>query len=69
VATPTTPPPPPVVETITNGGDDTSYRIPINVPVLFNGVEYTNVFATTNSVITFGQPDNTFHTYPSTPSI
>ena len=66
---PTEPAPPVVVETVTPGVDDTSYRIPITVPVLFNGVEYTDIYATTNSVITFGQPDNTFHTYPSTPSI
>ena len=64
-----TTPPPVVVETVTPGGDDSSYRIPITVPVLFNGVSYNDVFATTNSVITFGRPDGTFHTYPSTPSI
>jgi hypothetical protein len=27
------------------------------------------VYATTNSVITFGQPDGTYWTYPNTPSI
>jgi hypothetical protein len=62
-------PPPVVTETITGGGDDTSYRIPLETTVMFNGVEYTDVYATTNSVITFGQPDGTFHTYPNTPSI
>jgi hypothetical protein len=60
---------PQVIETVTPGGDDSSYQIPITVPVIFNGVTYTNIYATTNSVITFGQPDGTFHTYPSTPSI
>jgi hypothetical protein len=61
--------PPQIIETVTPGGDDNSYRIPITVPVVFNGVTYTNIFATTNSVITFGNPDGTFHTYPNTPSI
>jgi hypothetical protein len=68
--TPTpTPTSPPVVETVTPGGDDSSYQIPITVPVLFNGVSYTNIYATTNSVITFGQPDGTYWAYPNTPSI
>lgn len=58
-----------VTETVTPGGDDSSYRIPIEVPVIFDGVEYTNIYATTNSVITFGQPDGTFHDYPMTPSV
>jgi hypothetical protein len=64
-----TTPPPVVVETVTPAGDDNSYRIPITVPVLYNGVSYTNIYATTNSVITFGQPDNTYWAYPNTPSI
>jgi len=60
----------PTVHTMdTCGGDDTSYQIPIATNIVFDGVTYENVYATTNSVITFGQPDGTFHTYPSTPSI
>ena len=35
----------------------------------FDGVQYDSVYATTNSVITFGRPDGTYWTYPSTPSI
>ena len=35
----------------------------------FDGVVYNNIYATTNSVITFGRPDGTYWTYPSTPSI
>ena len=62
-------PAPVVVETVTPGGDDSSYRIPITVPVLFNGVEYTNIYATTNSVIAFGREDGTYWDYPNTPSI
>lgn len=51
------------------GGDDVSYRIPIATTINFDGVQYESVFATTNSVITFGQPDNTYWNYPMTPSI
>ena len=60
----------PTVHTMdTCSGDDISYQIPIATTVTFDGVQYSNIYATTNSVITFGQPDGTFHTYPSTPSI
>ena len=61
---------PPVVTTIvTPGGDDVSYHIPLTVSVVYDGVTYENVYATTNSVITFGRPDGTYWTYPTTPSI
>lgn len=60
----------PTVHTMdTCGGDDTSYQIPIATTITFDGVQYSNVYATTNSVITFGQPDNTYWAYPNTPSI
>lgn len=62
-------PAPVVEETVTGGGDDVSYRIPLTTTVIYDGVEFSDVFATTNSVITFGNPDNTYWTYPSTPSI
>ena len=59
-----------VIRTIeTCGGDDTSYRVPLTVSVSFDGRQYDSVYATTNSVITFGAPDNTYWTYPGTPSI
>ena len=60
---------PVVVEINTCGGDDTSYQVPLSVDVTFDGVTYSSVYATTNSVITFGAPDGTYWTYPSTPSI
>jgi hypothetical protein len=64
------PEPAPVVTTIvTNGGDDVSYHIPLAVSVVYDGVTYENVYATTNSVITFGRPDGTYWTYPTTPSV
>ena len=53
----------------TPGGDDTSYEVPLTTTVTFDGVIYDKVYATTNSVITFGNPDNTFWDYPVTPSI
>jgi len=53
----------------TCGGDDLSYRIPISGSVIFGGVTYANVYATTNSVVSFGAPDPTFITFPDTPSI
>jgi hypothetical protein len=62
--------PVPTVNTMdTCGGDDVSYQIPIATTITFDGVQYSNVYATTNSVITFGQPDNTYWNYPQTPSI
>ena len=58
-----------VNELVTPGGDDVSYRIPLEVPIIFDDVSFIDVYATTNSVITFGQPDGTFHDYPMTPSV
>lgn len=59
-----------VVRTLeTCGGDDTSYQVPLTVAVTFDGQEFTSVYATTNSVITFGRPDGTYWDYPQTPSI
>jgi len=53
----------------TCSGDDVSYQIPIATNIVFDGVNYENIYATTNSVITFGQPDPTYWAYPNTPSI
>ena len=61
--------PPEVTTIVTPGGDDVSYHIPLTVSVVYDGVTYENVYATTNSVITFGRPDGTYWTYPSTPSV
>lgn len=60
---------PVVTEINTCGGDDVSYQIPLTTTVTFDGVVYNNIYATTNSVITFGRPDGTYWTYPTTPSI
>jgi hypothetical protein len=60
----------PTVHTMdTCGGDDISYQIPIATTITFDGVEYSNIYATTNSVITFGRADGTYWDYPQTPSI
>lgn len=58
-----------VTTIVTLGGDDVSYRIPLTVSVVYDGVTYENVYATTNSVITFGRADGTYWDYPLTPSI
>jgi hypothetical protein len=58
-----------VTTIVTAGGDDVSYHIPLTVSVVYDGVTYENVYATTNSVITFGRPDGTYWDYPVTPSI
>jgi len=60
---------PAVTTIVTRGGDDVSYQIPLTVSVVFDGTTYQNVYATTNSVITFGRPDGTYWDYPVTPSI
>ena len=61
--------PPEVTTIVTQGGDDVAYHIPLTVAVVYDGVTYQNVYATTNSVITFGRPDGTYWDYPITPSI
>jgi hypothetical protein len=60
---------PVVVEIVTCGGDDTSYQVPLSVDITFDGRTFNSVYATTNSVITFGAPDGTYWDYPQTPSI
>jgi hypothetical protein len=60
---------PEVTTIVTAGGDDVSYQIPLTVSVVYDGTTYQNVYATTNSVITFGRPDGTYWDYPVTPSI
>ena len=62
-------PAPSVTTIVTPGGDDVSYQIPLTVTVVYDGVSYQSVYATTNSVITFGRPDATYWDYPVTPSI
>ena len=61
--------PPEVTVIETAGGDDVSYQIPLTVSVIYDGITYQNVYATTNSVITFGNADGTYWDYPTTPSI
>lgn len=60
---------PVVTEINACGGDDTSYRIPLSVNVTFDGQTFSDIYVTTNSVITFGRPDGTYWDYPMTPSI
>lgn len=60
---------PVVVVVTTPGGDDSSYQVPLTTTVTFDGITYNSVYATTNSVITFGNPDGTYWDFPQTPSI
>lgn len=60
---------PTVIVVTTPGGDDSSYQVPMTTTVTFDGVTYDSVYATTNSVITFGRPDGTYWDFPQTPSI
>ena len=53
----------------TCGGDDLSYRIPISGSVIFGGITYTSIYATNNSIITFGREDWNYSSFPNTPSI
>ena len=62
-------PAPAITTIVTPGGDDVSYQIPLTVSVVYDGVSYQNIYATTNSVITFGNADGTYWDYPLTPSI
>ena len=60
----------PTVTTLeTCGGDDLSYQVPVTATITFDGQQFDSVYATTNSVITFGRPDGTYWQYPTTPSI
>ena len=62
-------PEPEVTVIVTQGGDDVSYLVPLTTTVVYDNVTYDKVYATTNSVITFGNPDGTYWTYPNTPSV
>jgi len=42
----------------TCSGDDIGYQIPIATTVTFDGVQYENIYATTNSVITLTMGHN-----------
>jgi len=58
-----------VTTQVTCGGDDISYRVAVPSSIIFAGVTYQAIYATTNSVITFGNADGTYWTYPNTPSL
>jgi hypothetical protein len=51
------------------GEDDNAHQmsLPYNLPL--GDTTYSTTYVTTNGTLTFGTPDATFHTYPSTPSI
>jgi hypothetical protein len=51
------------------GEDDNAHQmsLPYNLPL--GDTTYSTTYVTTNGTLTFGAPDATFNTYPSTPSI
>jgi hypothetical protein len=53
----------------TCGGDDLSYRVPLAGNVIFGGIPYSSVYATTNSAVSFGRGDFTFFDFLSAPHI
>jgi hypothetical protein len=53
----------------TCGGDDETYRISLPVPIRFGDEYYSRIYATTNSVVTFGIGDGNYSSFPYTPSI
>ena len=59
----------PVLVQDTCGGDDVSYQVALPTAINFQGTEYNAVYATTNSTIVFGTPDNNYSSFPTTPSI
>jgi len=53
----------------TCGGDDYSYRVPLAGDVIFGGITYSSVYATTNSAVSFGRGDYTYWDFLSAPHI
>jgi hypothetical protein len=51
------------------GEDDDAHQISLPYSLPLGDTSYDSVFVTPNGVLTFGQPDGTFSTYPDTPSI
>ena len=49
--------------------DDSSFRLDLPFSLTLGQHEYTDVFASTNGLISFGAADITYWDYPSTPSI
>jgi hypothetical protein len=49
--------------------DDVAHEMALPYSLPLGDTTYNTTYVTTNGTLTFGTPDPTFHTYPSTPSI
>jgi len=49
--------------------DDVAHQMSLPYSLPLGNTTYNTTYVTTNGTLTFGTPDPTFHTYPSTPSI
>jgi hypothetical protein len=49
--------------------DDVAHEMSLPYSLPLGNTTYNTTYVTTNGTLTFGTPDPTFHTYPSTPSI
>lgn len=49
--------------------DDVAHQMSLPYSLPLGSTTYDTVYVTTNGTLTFGTPDSTFHTYPSTSSI
>ena len=49
--------------------DDVAHQMSLPYSLPLGDTTYNTTYVTTNGTLTFGAPDPTFHTYPSTPSI
>lgn len=49
--------------------DDVAHEMLLPYSLPLGDTTYSTTYVTTNGTLTFGTPDPTFHTYPSTPSI
>lgn len=49
--------------------DDVAHLMTLPYSLPLGNTTYNTTYVTTNGTLTFGTPDPTFHTYPSTPSI
>lgn len=52
-----------------SGEDDVSHQMSLPFNLYLGGIDYNQVFLTTNATMTFGQGDPNFWSYPQTPSV
>ncbi len=52
-----------------SGEDDVAHQMTLPFNLYLGGVDYNQVYLTTNATMTFGSPDANYWSYPSTPSV